>query len=211
MENSHCNTKWVFNTNLLKTNRLPFFTQDLRNFVLMIHRRWYVLKHLGNTSLSDSLLYVWKCWFLWSNGLGTFRQKVAIVWLSLYTIYNYSLRYKLILLCDVNERNGIKLCFLSGIFPIGSVQFSSVAQSCPTFCDSMNCSMSITNSQSPPKPMSVESVMPSNHLILCRPLLLLLSIFPSITVFSNQSALHTRWPKYWSFIFNISPSNAKLN
>ena len=60
---------------------------------------------------------------------------------------------------------------------------------------------------SPPKPMSIESVMPSNHLILCRPLLLLPSIFPSIKVFSNESALRIRWPKYWSFSFNISPSN----
>ena len=67
--------------------------------------------------------------------------------------------------------------------------------------------MSITNSQSPPKPMSIESVMPSNHLMLCCPLLLLPSIFPSIRVFSNESALHIRWPKYWSFSFNISPSN----
>ena len=55
--------------------------------------------------------------------------------------------------------------------------------------------------------MSIESVMPSNHLILCRPLLLLPSIFPSIRVFSNESAIHSRWPKYWSFSFNISPSN----
>ena len=62
------------------------------------------------------------------------------------------------------------------------------------------------NSRSPPKPMSIESVMPSNHLILCRPLLLLPSIFPSIRVFSNESALRIRWPKYCSFSFNISPS-----
>ena len=68
-------------------------------------------------------------------------------------------------------------------------------------------SLSITNSQSPPKPMSIESVMPSNHLILCHPLLLLPSIFFNISVFSNESALHIRWPKYWSFSFNISPSN----
>ena len=68
-------------------------------------------------------------------------------------------------------------------------------------------SLSITNSQSPPKPMSIESVMPSNHLILCYPLLLLPSIFPSIRVFSNESALCIRWPMYWSFNFNISPSN----
>jgi len=61
--------------------------------------------------------------------------------------------------------------------------------------------------KSPPKPMSIESVMTSNHLILCHPLLLLPSIFPSIKVFSNESALRIRWPKYWSFSFNISPSN----
>ena len=68
-------------------------------------------------------------------------------------------------------------------------------------------SLSITNSWSLPKPMSIESVMPSNHLILCHPLLLLPSIPPSIRVFSNESALCMRWPKYWSFSFNISPSN----
>ena len=68
-------------------------------------------------------------------------------------------------------------------------------------------SLFITNSQSLPKLMSVELVMPSNHFILFHPLLLLPSIFPNIRVFSNESALHIRWPKYWSFSFNISPSN----
>ena len=68
-------------------------------------------------------------------------------------------------------------------------------------------SLSIFNSQSLLKFMSIESVMPSNHLILCHPLLLLPSIFPSIRVFSNESVLHIRWPKYWSFSFSISPSN----
>ena len=66
-------------------------------------------------------------------------------------------------------------------------------------------SLSITNS-----PSLLESVMPSNHLILCHPLLLLPSVFPSIRVFSNESALHIRWPKYWSFSFNISPSREHL-
>ena len=66
-------------------------------------------------------------------------------------------------------------------------------------------SLSITNCQSLPKPMSMESVMPSNHLSLCCPLLLLPSIFPSIRAFSSESALHNRWPKYWSFSFSISP------
>ena len=69
--------------------------------------------------------------------------------------------------------------------------------------------MSISNSQSLPKLVSIESVMPSNHLI-CHPLLLLPSIFPSIRVFSNESVLHIRWPKYWSFSFNISPPNEHL-
>ena len=68
-------------------------------------------------------------------------------------------------------------------------------------------SLSITNSWRSLKLMSIRSVVPSNHVILCCPLLLLLSIFPSITVFSNESVLHTRWPKYWRFSFSISPSN----
>ena len=68
-------------------------------------------------------------------------------------------------------------------------------------------SLFITSSRSPPKPIFIASVMPSNHLILCRPLLLLPSIFPSIKVFSNESALCIRWLKYWSFSFNISPTN----
>ena len=90
-------------------------------------------------------------------------------------------------------------------------QFSSVAQSCLTLCDPLNRStpgsLSITNSQSPRKSMSMESVMPSNYLILWCPLLLLPSIFPSIRAFFSESALRIRWPKYWSFSFSISPSN----
>ena len=93
---------------------------------------------------------------------------------------------------------------------IVSVQFS-----CSVISDSLRphepqhgqASLSIIYSRSPPKPMSIELVMPSNHLILCRPLLLLPSMFPSIRVFSNGLALRMRWPKYWNFSFNISPSN----
>ena len=89
-----------------------------------------------------------------------------------------------------------------------SAQFSSVAQSFLTLCEPMDqASLSIANSWSLLKLMSIESMVPSNHLILCRPLLLLPSIFPSITVFSNESALRIRWPKYWSFSFSINPSN----
>jgi len=98
------------------------------------------------------------------------------------------------------------ICIKAGI----KFQFSLVAQSCPTLCDPMNCtrqaSLSITNSRSSLKLTSIESVMPSSHLILCPPLLLLLPIPPSIRVFSNESTLYMRWPKYWSFCFSISPS-----
>ena len=91
-----------------------------------------------------------------------------------------------------------------------SVQFSSVAQLCPTLCDPMDsaarqASLSITNSQTLLKLMSIESVMPSIHLILCHPLLLPPSVFPSIRVFPSESVLRIRWPKYQNF--SISPSN----
>ena len=90
-------------------------------------------------------------------------------------------------------------------------QFSSVTQSCPTLCNPTDCSMpgflSITNSQSFLKLMSIELVMPSKHLILCCPLLLLPSVFPSIRVFSSESVLPIRWPKDWDFSFSISPIN----
>ena len=92
---------------------------------------------------------------------------------------------------------------------ISSVQFSCsiVSDSVIPWNAALQASLSITSSWSLPKLMSIELVMPSNHLILCRPLLLLPSIFPSIRVFSNESALRIRWPKYRSFSFSISPSN----
>ena len=85
--------------------------------------------------------------------------------------------------------------------------FSCVRLFATPWITARQASLSITNSRSQPKSMSIESVMPCNHLILCCPLLLLPSVFPSIRVFSNESALHIRWPKYWSFSFSISPSN----
>ena len=117
-------------------------------------------------------------------------------------------------LCFLHISSEFVIC---NIFQFSSVQFSHSVVS--KLCDPMNCSTqaspSITNSQSSPKPMSIELVMLSNHLILCHHLLLLPSIFPSIRVFSNESALRIRavmywWPKYWSFSFNISPSNEHL-
>ena len=111
------------------------------------------------------------------------------------------------LLCTVNK---------DSILTYGSsiqIQFSSyqllshVQLLATSWTAACQASLSITNSSSLLKLMSTESVMPSNHLILYRPLLLLPSILPSIRVFSNESALHIRWPKYWSFSFSISPSN----
>ena len=93
---------------------------------------------------------------------------------------------------------------------LSSVQFSRSAMSAslrPPWTAACQASLSITNSRNLPKLMFLESVMPSNHLILCRPSLLLPSIFPSIRVFSNESVLHIRWPKYWRFSFSIRPSN----
>ena len=106
--------------------------------------------------------------------------------------------------------SGMWRAMVHGVTIVGHVQFNPVTQSCPTLCNpwtaALQASLSITNSRILPKFMSIESVMPSNHLILCHSLLLL-SIFPSIRVFSNESFLHNRWPKYWSFSFNISPSS----
>ena len=102
---------------------------------------------------------------------------------------------------------------MNGFCLLFSLQFSSVQSlsHIQLFATLWNAarqaSLSITSSWSLPKLISIESVMPSNHLILCCPLLLLPSIFPSIRVFSNESALHIRWPKYWNFSFSISPSN----
>ena len=92
---------------------------------------------------------------------------------------------------------------------LSSVQFSCsvVSDSVTPWTAALQSSLSITNSWSLLKLMSIESLMPSNHLILCHPLLLPTSIFPSFRVFSNESVLCIRWPKYWSFSFNISPSN----
>ena len=94
------------------------------------------------------------------------------------------------------------------IYQFSSVQSLSCVRLFTTpWIAARQASLAITNSRSLPKLMSIESVMSSNHLIFCHPLLLLPSIFPSIRVFSNELALHIRWPKYWSFSFNIRPSN----
>jgi len=106
----------------------------------------------------------------------------------------------------MTEKSSPAFCIMYSAF-----QFNSVAQSCPTLCDPMDHSMPgfPVHHQLPEftQTHSIDSVMPSNHLILCHPLHLLPSIFPSMKVFSNESVLLIRWPKYWSFSFNISPSS----
>ena len=116
--------------------------------------------------------------------------------MGFYTLY-------FLLILKISEKKGGKI---KG--PLGSVQFSRsvVSDSVTWWTAARLASLSITNSQSLLRLMSIELMMPSNHLILCRPLLLP-SIFPSIRVFSSESVLHIRWPKYWSFSFSISPSS----
>ena len=114
---------------------------------------------------------------------------------------------------DISDLSRIYITLSFHAFSV-DFQFSSVTQSCPTLCDPMitahQASLSINNSRSSLKLISIQLVMPSSHLILCCPLLLLPPIPPRIRVFSNESTLHMKWPKYWSFSFNISPSNKHL-
>ena len=118
----------------------------------------------------------------------------------------------ILLLPQFEEVNNVTSTLWKKKLSLRKVKFSSVQSLSPVQLFAAPCtterqaSLSITNSWSPPKSMSIESVMPSSHLILCRPLLLLPSIFPSIRVFSNVSSLHIRWPKDWSFSFSISPT-----
>ena len=102
----------------------------------------------------------------------------------------------------IHDRGGAHMYQCSSVQSLSRVRLFATPRTA-----ARQTSLSITSSWSPPKPMSIVSVMPSNHLILCHPLLLLPSIFSSIRVFSNESALCIRWPKYWSFSFNISPSS----
>ena len=152
-----------------------------------------------------------------------FRWYVVVIWYK-YTLCEDSYTCHLTLFSSFLERTFKLYCLanfnymivLSNIvifiyIQFNSVRISSVTQPCPTLATpwtaACQASLSITNSWSLPKLMSNESVMPSNHLILCRHLLLLPSIFSNIRVFSSESALRIRWPKYWSFSFNISPSS----
>ena len=133
---------------------------------------------------------------------------------DIHTLYHLTYLYDLRLASVPDPLSNNLIDFvqlLSSRTEVSSIWFSSVTLSVQLFVTpwttARQASLSITNSQSLLKLMSIELVMPSNHRILCCPLLLLPSIFPSIRIFSNESALGIRWPKYWNFSFNISPSS----
>ena len=133
---------------------------------------------------------------------------------DIHTLYHLTYLYDLRLASVPDPLSNNLIDFvqlLSSRTEVSSIWLSSVTLSVQLFVTTLTtarqASLSITNSQSLLKLMSIELVMPSNHRILCCPLLLLPSIFPSIRIFSNESALGIRWPKYWNFSFNISPSS----
>ena len=137
----------------------------------------------------------------------TKRQDIHVSLLIQLLGFSWYLRKSRIQTDTVCIKDWVNLMFL--IIGI-SIQFSCSVMSdslWPPWIAEHQASLSFTNSQSLPNLMSIESVMPSNHLILCYPLLLLPSISPSIRAFSNESVLRIRWPRYWSFSFSISPSN----
>ena len=141
-------------------------------------------------------------------GIFPFHLGCPVCWNILLMAASYDPLYFCGLSCNVSSLT-YNFIYLSFLF--FSIQLSSVTQSCSTLVTpwtvARQASLCISDSRSLLTLMSIESVIPSNHLILCHPLLLLPSIFPRIRVFSNESVLHIRWPKYWSFSFSISPSN----
>ena len=157
----------------------------------------YVYQLIQSLKLLIKYLSTWKMLMIdWFTGCKT-KGKVLEAYRVRHGIMNFRISPCFILFC---------LFLLLSLF--SSVQsFSRIWLFVTPWTAAHQASLSITNSRSLPKLMSIELVMPSNHLILCHPLLLLPLIFPNIRVFSNESALHIRWPKYWSFSFNISPSN----
>ena len=146
-------------------------------------------------SVLHMIVYIYQCYFLhlFHSLLSSLCPQVSSLYLHLQSFP--ANRFINIIFID----------FTSSVQSLSRVHLSATPQTAPC-----QASLSITISQSLLKLTSIESVMPSNHLILCSPFLLLLSILPSIKVFSNESTLRMRWPKYWSFSFNISPSNEYL-
>ena len=140
------------------------------------------------------------------NGGQDHRQAILHCrgWIHVSGVYTYRNKGNSRVCCEqrTGESNGMMLNLFSLVQSLSRVRLFATPWTATS-----QASLSITNFWSFHKFMCIKSVMPSNHLILCRPLLLLPSIFPSIKVFSKESALLIRWPKYWSFSFSISPSN----
>ena len=128
-----------------------------------------------------------------------------------FVIQRWSRRGPLCFLTSFQLRDSQQCFLVLVLYPFTELNNCQFSQSCPTLWDPVDSSTpGFPGHHQPPsllKLMSIKSVMPSNHLILCHPLLLLPSVFPSIRVFTSRSALRIRWPKYWSFIFSISPSS----
>ena len=129
--------------------------------------------------------------------------------LSIVNVYIFVFAFSLAILTTIKFFFQFTTDWCQYFLRFSSVQFSHsfVSDSATPWTPAHQASLSIANSWSLLKLMSIESMMPSNHLLLCRPLLLLPSIFPSIKVFSNETVLHIRWPKYWSFNFSLSPAS----
>ena len=181
-------------------------------------------------NITNHSLQIWECFSILESIIRCFLLCILSTihnWGKLYTGWRLLMRLWFgANLCEVNgcatgkkkKENHIDILMYSSkphtwmdLFPHHSVQFSSVAQSyvwlfATPWTATQQASLSITNSRSPLKPMSIELVMPSNHFILCHPLLLLPSIFPRSRVFSNESTLRIRWPSIGVFSFSISPS-----
>ena len=166
------------NATCWKTKERSLITNQLNWYNEIKKKKNFYLKKKGS------------CYYK-SNGRGTHQ----VPWRTMLTWYHQK---KMTIL--KKKKKSLKLYNIA--ISVSSVQsLSRVWLFATPWTTACQASLSITNSRSPPKPMSIKSVMPSNHLILCCPLLLLPSIFPSIRVFSNESALRIRWPKYWSFSF----------
>ena len=187
----------------------------LKNFFGFFFNHCILRVHvLDTTSLSYAVdhwtTWIWIAWVLLY--VDFFSIVNTIVLHNLQLVKSMDVESQILRNCINREPTMLYMEFWlhRGWVPLSSVQFSSVPQSCLTFANpwitACHASLSSTNSRSLPKLMSIESVMPSNHVILCRPLLLLPPVPPSIRVFSNESTLLTRWPKYWSFSISISPS-----
>ena len=182
---------------------------------MLLYLKWITNKDLLNSTGNSAQCYV-AVWMGWEFG-GEWIH--VYVWLSSFDVH-LKLTTFLISFTTIENEKLKKIKLLVSIFTwschwilLPCLHFSSVLSLsrvrlfATPWIAACQASLSITNSRSLPKLMSIESVMPCNHLILWHPLLLLSSIFPNIRVFSYESALCIRWPKYWSFSFNISPTN----